>query len=386
MRGSNTASTVRPVSSDLPKASHDIGPIGDPSHAVSGVLDQAEQADHDDDDDTRTEITRTDDDPVTLAFREVLKTDSEDDEEDEDRIVYPRTDYPDVAAVNPALGTPHMYATPRNAPLSSPPPLSPRLPRPNSPLVPISSPRGIAPISPPRGIAPISPPRHAPSNGNALPPPAVTKSQGTTAQDLLMGLRRSSAHSRTPSAPQPQLLFGSGNATSIWSTERDRNPLGYRDTLVTTTTAFPSYPQPSQSSLPSTLSPDRSQRQYADNPALPFPAQQQPYSPFRGHQRISSLNLGLSRGLPSHGSGPHYTVSGGYVPLAEAPSALYQTGLPSAYVDPTLSAANPLLRHPYSPMNQVSSSQRMLDTRVGRPPPVLPPSLSGGSQIWSNHG
>ncbi|KAH9830631.1 uncharacterized protein C8Q71DRAFT_361743 [Rhodofomes roseus] len=382
MRGFNISTfttSARPVSTHPPNGHRVVGTFGEPSR-VDIPSDQAEQINHDDDDDNRTEATRTDDDPVTLAFREALKTDSdeEEEEEEEDRIVYPRTDYQDVAAANPASSTPLMYATPRNVPLSSPPPLSPRLPRPNSPLVSISS---------PRGIAPISPPRHAPSNGNVLPPPAVTRPHGTTAEDLLMGLRRSNTHSRTPSAPQPQLLFGSGNATSIWSTERDRNPLGYRGTPPSNAAAFPSHQHTAQLSLPSTLSVDRSQNQYGDNAALPFPTQQ-PYAPFRGHQRISSLNLGLSQVLPSQGPSTHYAVSGGYAPSAEVPSALYQTGLSPAYVDPILSTPNSLLRHAYSPMNhQVSTPQRMLDTRVVRPPPVLPPSsLAGASQLWSNHG
>ncbi|KZT63213.1 hypothetical protein DAEQUDRAFT_770803 [Daedalea quercina L-15889] len=347
-------------------------PISNAGLDISG-LDQAEQANPDDFDDSRTEITRTDDDPVTLAFRVALKTDSEDDDdEDEDRIVYPRADYPETTAANAMANTPHLYATPRHVP-ASPPPLSPRLPRPNSPLVTISSPRGIAPISPPRLVS---------SNGSALPPPTAPKPQGTTAEDLLLGLRRSSAHSRTPSAPQP-LLFGSANATSIWSTERDRNYFGYRATPPSN--IGPSYQYHSPPSLPLALSSDRPPSQYVDMTTLPYTAQQS-YSPFRGHQRLSSLNLGLSQGLATQAS-PQHPISGAYASLADVQDTLYRTGLPSAYADPAASAANPSLRHQYSsPIPQAPSSQRMLDTRIGRPPPVLPPSLSGASQLWSNHG
>ena len=292
--------------------------------------------------------------------------------------MYPRADYADTGPVDQLAGTPHIYATPHNPPMSmsSPPPLSPRLPRPNSPLVSVSS---------PRAMAPISPPRHPSINSTALPPPAVPKAQGTTAEDLLKGLRRFSTHSRTPSAPQAPLLFGSGNATSIWSTERDRGSLSYRNTPMNPAPHL-SYQYQSPPSLQPALSPERSQvqSQFTDAASLPY-ASQPPYSPFRGHQRVSSLNLGLSQGLSSQGAAPHLPVSGGYAPLPEAQSALYQTGVPSAYVNQPSLSSDPVLGHPQVlPMYQTPT--RMLDTRIGRPPPVLPPSVSTAPRLWSNHG
>ena len=377
LNGSSEPSHVLPSANGVSHAANTTGNARESSRHDVARISQPEHTNLDDDDDGRTEITRTDDDPVTLAFREALKTDSEDDEE-EDRILYPRADFQDTSAVNPPMGTPHVYATPHNPPMSSPPPLSPRLPRPNSPLVAMSS---------PRAMAPISPPRHAPANGSALSPPAGPKAQGTTAEDLLRGLRGFSTHSRTPSAPQAPLLFGSGNTTSIWSTERDRGSLGYRNAPINPA-PYPSYQYQSPPSLQPTLSPDRSQTQsqFTEAATLPYPSQTS-YSPFRGHQRVSSLNLGLSQGLPSQGTTPHFSVSNGYVPLSEAQGALYHTGVPSAYVNQMSLSSNPILGHPQAPpVYQTPTAQRMLDTRIGRPPPVLPPSVSATSRLWSNHG
>ncbi|KDQ54165.1 hypothetical protein JAAARDRAFT_413501 [Jaapia argillacea MUCL 33604] len=172
------------------------------------------------DEETTTETSRTDDDPVREAGNAFLdglgESDSQIDEldDDVDEIVWhPRVDRPPISPIGP-----------RRASIPSPPATSQAA----SPVRTSLSPRGSVPIPPtrlPASNIPIGTPR------------SISNPVGTTAQDLLnnvMGIPRipsggdiSRILQQESTTPQAQLLFGSGppsaSTHSIWSTALD-NP------------------------------------------------------------------------------------------------------------------------------------------------------------------
>ncbi|EED79786.1 predicted protein [Postia placenta Mad-698-R] len=170
-------------------------------------------------------------------------------------------------------------------------------------------------------------------------PTIPTKALVTTAEDLLKGLQRVGGHTRMPSAPQSQLLFGSGasgTSPSIWSTALDGNALKFQGAAAGTTVSQ-LYPLQQPNTL--SQSPFTSPRSQSNGPdvALPvIPAQQPATFPSPAHQRVPSL----SQGLPSLNSSQPFGFSGSYSSQTYPSGAAYSTGVPSAYADPVYPPAS----------------------------------------------
>ncbi|KAI0693694.1 hypothetical protein C8T65DRAFT_720824 [Cerioporus squamosus] len=319
------------------------------------------------DDDNMTDITRTEDDPVDRAFREVLGAAEEEDEEDE--IVWnpgtvPRLRDSAIIAAIPAA----MPVSPPRHDVASPPVVSPPLISPRSP--PSLSPKA----EPPRGVGAVP---------GAVAAPTSTL---TTAQDILANVLHPSPpkgnlartlHMRQASAPQPHMLFGS-------------NPLG-----AAGTTSGPLYQSSSyqsqnqlQSSQPST---------FPLQPALALghpsvalgPAHQYNSSPLpsgHGHQRIHSLSVTRSQ-LPSSQTQSQMSDPFGSFPaLTEQAPIPYHSGVPGAYADPVYSRKlDPSYVRQEAPGMHDRSIPYHLDRGVGHGN-GFPPSLSSMAQLWNNAG
>jgi protein SMG7 len=306
--------------------------------------------------DAMSEMTsRTDEDPVRAAFAEVVdgSWSAEDDDED-DEIVYPR------ATQSPAIS----------------PPTPSLLPSPSrqSPITPITRPT----------LSPIGTPSKTVSNPKLMTPVAIT------AQDLLLNVMGSprplnnAGLSRPPiaqptksSAPQPQLLFGSGPPNrpghSIWSTSLDDHSLKYA--------ASPVRPSPHHSprhfsvgshyELPQTIwssqlpGPGQKTSPGGYSPSLAPPL----YSPTtKTHGRVAST---------SHlASIDHHIQNDPFIYSSQPQPAVQRPGAQFAYAESPLGAhapfGYPALGHDYRPLQDPRFVQ-----------PFAPPQLS---QVWGNTG
>ncbi|KAI0922973.1 hypothetical protein AcV5_009826 [Taiwanofungus camphoratus] len=321
------------------------------------------------DDDNMTETTRTDDDPVRDAFRQALNgSGSEDEEEMEDEIVlYPK---PNLQSRADAI----IVAAPA----------SPTRSKSNSPLVPTFSPHGTVPTSPQFQMSAV----------DALPSPGPKASTTTTAQDLLMGLQRTS-HSRVPSVPQAQLLFGSGSLSgstaSIWSTVHDGYTFSRQGNTRATTSSLhhsqPSYGVSSQVPVSSFPSHGR-QNNVLESAMLSLSSQHSLPFVNGGHHRTSSQSIARSQGLPSQFQDQLYSTSGPYLPPAETTSSLYSTGVPAAFSDPIFPvSSHSMLHQQYPPGYRTQSLLYHHEPRAEQGASGLhAPLPSSMSQLWMNPG
>ncbi|RDX41864.1 hypothetical protein OH76DRAFT_1489122 [Lentinus brumalis] len=333
------------------------------------------------DDDNMTDITRTEDDPVDRAFREVLGAADEVEEAEEDEIVWnPGPRDPAIIAAIPAVL-----------------PVSPPRPAVASPLV--VSPALISPRSPPA----LSPQAELPRSVGAIPSAIVpTTSTMTTAQDILASVLHPSPpkadlahslHARQASAPQPHMLFGSnplGGGPSIWSSN-ESSGLGFQGAAGTT--SGPLYQSSYQSqgqlqSSPSSTFPTQSALGFG-HPSVPLGPAHQYNSPIpsgNAHQRIHSLSVIRSQ-IPS--SQPQSQMSdpfGSFPALTEQAPISYHTGVPGAYADPVYSRKlDPSYVRQEAPGMHDRSIPYHLDRGVGHGN-GFPPSLSSMAQLWNNAG
>lgn len=311
------------------------------------------------DDDSMAETSRTDDDPVGDAFREALNGSDGKDEDDQDEIVW------------------NLGASPREVLQPILPQVSPGRPQSSSPLVPAFSPLSLS------QNLPVS------RSGLDRTPTIPTKALVTTAEDLLKGLQRVGGHTRMPSAPQSQLLFGSGasgTSPSIWSTALDGNALKFQGAAAGTT-ASQLYPLQQPNTL--SQSPFTSPRSQSNGPdvALPvIPAQQPATFPSPAHQRVPSL----SQGLPSLNSSQPFGFSGSYSSQMYPSGAAYSTGVPSAYADPVYPPASVAgFRQQYPPGYPMRPINHTRIPSVGQVTSAMHPSVApfpSTSQVWPNPG
>ncbi|KAI8972435.1 hypothetical protein BD414DRAFT_540319 [Trametes punicea] len=356
------------------------------------------------DEDSMTDVTRTEDDPVGDAFRKVLgpPTEAGDDDED-DEIVYQPGAPPASAPLphDPAIVTALPAST--NIPALSPPrPIDP------SPTIPASSPRSPLSLSPSFGQK-----RSTETSPSLGPPPSVTTAQDILANVLQRGPPKGdslrSLHTRQTSAPSVHMLFGPnplGGNPSIWSPNVSGG-LGFQGAAGTSSgplypslqlknpplnqaqDANPSYPM--QSSLSAAPAPLDSVRPHAGLP----PAGST-------HQRVQSLSMSRSH-LLSPSSGHHLYPSsqslypssqsqpplpdgfGSYSALTEQTIAPYSTGVPGAYADPVYSR-----KMDYGYLRQEApgypnrSAPLPLDSRLNGSQAGAP--LSAMAQLWNNVG
>lgn len=311
------------------------------------------------DDDSMAETSRTEDDPVGDAFREALNGSDGEVEDDQDEIVW------------------NLSASPREVVQPILPQVSPGRPQSSSPLVPAFSPLSLS------QNLPVS------RSGLDRTPTIPTKALVTTAEDLLKGLQRVGGHTRMPSAPQSQLLFGSGasgTSPSIWSTALDGNALKFQGAAAGTTVSQ-LYPLQHPNTL--SQSPFTSPRSQSNGPdvALPvIPAQQPATFPSPAHQRVPSL----SQGLPSLNSSQPFGFSGSYSSQTYPSGAAYSTGVPSAYADPVYPPASVAgFRQQYPPGYPMRPINHTRIPSVGQVTSAMHPSVApfpSMSQVWPNPG
>ncbi|KAH9941546.1 hypothetical protein B0H21DRAFT_893308 [Amylocystis lapponica] len=313
----------------------------------------------DTDEDNMTDTTRTDDDPVRDAFREVLSftpgDDHEENEEDEEDIV---------------VWDPRASVSPRISPMPTVIPVSPIRSKPTSPAVISYSPRAIEPRSP-----------QFDHTGADTTPSLGTKPL-TTAQDLLMGLQRTSnttdgartQHKRVPSVPQSQLLFGSGTANSIWSTALDSSPIKYTGAAGTTTVCG------------DTLCVSQPQNHSTGHVPFGTPTQHQIQASNSWHSRTPSQSLARPQMTASQGPGQPYDPFGLHAPPVVPSSPLYSNGVPDAYTDPVYSTSRSTLQPQYHSGYQENPMPLHHDFATVRGPSSLYPSLRSVSQLWANPG
>lgn len=327
-------------------------------------------------DDNMTETSRTDDDPVGDAFREALNGSDGDEDEQEDEIVW-RPRYVSVTFRSSTTDDPRASVSPPISAQIAPAPL-PMSYLNTSPVLPTFTPHRMIHQSPPAQQA-----------GHDGTPSAISKPLATTAEDLLKDLQRS-GHTRVPSAPQSQLLFGSrgsGSLGSIWSTAHDGNAMNFQGSAAPSNSSFfssqQSYNVPSQISYSS----QRSLDHVLETPLPVMPIQQSPPFMSGGHHRVSSLSLGPPQGLPSPSPGLRYNYSGPYIQAAEPSSSSYSTGVPSSFDDPVYSTPGHALRQQRPPGYSHQSIQhpRVPNASQGSLHTSLA-SLSAMQQLWSNPG
>ncbi|PCH37548.1 hypothetical protein WOLCODRAFT_128570 [Wolfiporia cocos MD-104 SS10] len=343
-------------------ASPPLVPPSEPNgHAVTSPVEE---------DDTATISTRTDDDPVRDAFREALNgiTSTDEEEEQEDEIVF-----------NPR-------------PIDSPPEV---LRTPGPAASPVRPPMPISPVT----NSPIARPLPPPSNNDRTPLVGTRPLGGATAADLLSGLQRSGAHSRTPSAPHSQWPFGSGSGHlgSIWSTDIGSSPL--RLPNVSSRLPFPSQPlPPTQPPLPSSFSSHSSQHPVLDG-GLPA-STSQALDPYVGVGRSRSVSLNNGSSLSRLPVPRLEDYPNAYLPTSQPLNPAFSTGVPRAYADPVYPASRPdaLARQPpgyqYQPMQHSHVHERRVglgqDLHDALPPlqsfSQYPLSQHSQSQLWTNPG
>ncbi|KAI0330016.1 hypothetical protein GY45DRAFT_1371115 [Cubamyces sp. BRFM 1775] len=388
------------------------------------------------DDDSMTDVTRTEDGVVGDVVRMVLgpSTDTGD-EDEEDEIVWNPGAPP---AAPPLLHDPAVVAAvPIHATLPASSPPRPHIPSPIIPTVPTLTPR-----SPP-SIPPSSTQRRSSDTTPSKivhPPPSVT-----TAQDLLANvLHRSppkgesgtSFHARQASAPS-FMLFGSNplGRDSIWSSGKG-DVLDFQGATGTPKgLSHQSYPQPPQAQVPAqaqhaqpslyplqsslSLGQGTSSFSLGQSPP-PFALGQgasslghtqgtpslglgrpQGLSPVgHTHQRVQSLSLGHSQILPSSPSSQLFPPSsqgqpmlpdgfGSYPALTEQAAVTYSTGVPSAYADPVysrkLDATSAYLRQE-APAYPERSVPYHIDPRTNGAQVGAHLPLSAMAQLWNNTG
>ncbi|KAI0768280.1 hypothetical protein BD413DRAFT_634063 [Trametes elegans] len=381
-----------PPQSAFPMERFPQGPPKGPSRLTAHLTSEPRNIDREDD--SMTDITRTDDDPVDAAFRKALGPPTEAGEDDEeDEIVWSPGSVYVSASCGPML---ILVCSSPVAPIAPAPPPQPvvfdpavvsavpaniNLPAPAPPQSFVASP-------PVPALSPRSPPSHSPSftpkrsvettpSLGLVPPPNVT-----TAQDLLANVLHRSPpkgdmgrplHTRQASAPPTHMLFGSnplGGGPSIWSSD-ETDGLGFQGAAGTS--SGPSY---SSYNL-------QSQTQASHPPAYPLQSSvslgqlAHPLGSTRAsfgglsppgyaHQRVQSLSVGRSQMAPAgHSQSSQFFLSsqsqsqsqsprpfassqgqppfadgfgfGSYPALAEQSAVAYSSRVPAAYADPVYS-------------------------------------------------
>jgi protein SMG7 len=258
----------------------------------------------------------------------------------------------------------------------------------------------MSPIAP--TFTPRSPPVLSATRPQAMSPlvaqPALSIAPtSTTAQDLLnsvMGLPRDSGSVDIPqpsppqsSAPQPQLLFGSGPPNlpghSIWSMSLDDSSPNFPNAntgvqparpFASQTQSFARSPQrPPQSLWPSSFVDSSQGSQSHIVGALPSN-----FSPHHinngGHRRTASASF-FSTQSPRNDS---FGYSSG-LPQQPYHSHAASSHLPAAYVDPAIMAASGSLYPDVSLPDYHNASLHHHDSRMGFAPAPVP-------QLWGNSG
>ncbi|KAI9068647.1 hypothetical protein FKP32DRAFT_1663640 [Trametes sanguinea] len=308
--------------------------------------------------DSMTDVTRTEDDPVREAFLTALGAPSDTgDDDDDEQIVWPRCPHRASAAPpapprlpqDPAIVT----AIPANASITVP---SPPRPVDSSPVMPTSGPRS------PLSLSPIAAPKRS-----AEATPSSGKTQGgATAKDILANLQRGlpktgltrSLHARQASAPAFHMLFGPnplGGGPSIWSSD-ESDGLGFQGAAGTSSgPPYQSYHL--NNSPPHTYVRHASSSFYPVQPPLSTgqapsltPTRPHPNLSTSGlaHQRVQSLSINNNSQFLSSSPGPQFFPSsqsqppfpegfGSFPALSEQSTVPYSTGVPGAYADPVFS-------------------------------------------------
>ncbi|KAK0451838.1 hypothetical protein EV421DRAFT_2031552 [Armillaria borealis] len=282
----------------------------------------------DKEDEVMTEATSdTNDDIVREAF-EHLNAQEQDEEDDEEMVLYPRP---------------------------TPPTISP-----------VSRPTPITPIKP---LSPIAPPAASPLKNRSplitpkAPPPV-------TAQDLLhnfMGAPRTA--SRSISESRPPLLFGPepNQLRSIWSAVQDEpslQPPGHKNQspLISQSQLYETPPSAPQTTWPPPLSSSaQSPQTYIPGsiPSASFASQPQSFS-MNPHQRNLSANVGSMR-APNLSPNVAQHYAGGYTQPIEQPSFVgtHELYPPTA----TMGADVAAMYYPASPTHPIHSRHMSLDPR-----------------------
>ncbi|KAL7284547.1 hypothetical protein ACG7TL_001839 [Trametes sanguinea] len=352
--------------------------------------------------DSMTDVTRTEDDPVGDAMREALGAlSNEGDDDDDEQIVWPRASAvppaPPPLPRDPAIVT----AIPVNASNTAP---SPPRPVDSSPVIPTSGPRS------PLSLSPIAAPRRS-----AETTPSLGKPQGATAKDLLAVLRRGppkpdltrSLHVRQASAPAFHKLFGSnlGGGPSIWSSDESEG-FGFQG-AAGTSSGHQYQPYQLDNSPPpppnhvrhasSSLYPVQPSLSAGQAPSLT------PTRPHAGlstaglsHQRVQSLSINSNSHFLSSSPVPQFFPSsqsqpplpegfGSYPALSEQSTVPYSTGVPGAFADPVYSRnMDAGFARQDAPGYPDRSIPYHLGPSVNAHQSGLP--LSAMAQLWNNTG
>ncbi|KZT01341.1 uncharacterized protein LAESUDRAFT_486112 [Laetiporus sulphureus 93-53] len=300
-----------------------------PADMRRGLADLSES-----EEDNRTDVTRTDDDPVSEAFHRALNgSQHEDGEEEEDEIIL----------FNPRLSTPPQ------------PPMLP--PQPDIPI--LSNPTSPPAVLLVHELPAPQPPLHGYQNFNRTPTTSA-RPLGTTAADILNLLQRPSGHTRAPSTPLPLPgLFGLGTSNSIWSTEHDNLQAPGR---LAGPSLLPTRPPPLQAPL---------QFERSQNSLLPT-SPLIPSHVFSGaHQRTASFSPNRSNEVPSRSQDQFYGHSGSHLLPTDLTSVPHSASVSSAsmsvaYADRMLPTSDSMLRQQQTLEYQHLAGHLPRDARIGQ--------------------